>query len=89
MSSYEPESISEEDEKERKQLLADRVLLLESHNILQDVYMAMKLNGTLSSRDEKKYGPIYEKQEEVAEENIASQMAQCTCENAPTDEAAI
>lgn len=54
--SFEPEIISESEERERLTALAQRDFLIKSYGILEQIYMAMKKNGTLRSTDERKYG---------------------------------
>ncbi|KAK2579476.1 hypothetical protein KPH14_010790 [Odynerus spinipes] len=54
--SFEPEIISESEERERVTALAQRDFLLRSYGILEQIYMAMKKNGTLRDKDVKKYG---------------------------------
>ncbi|XP_076176739.1 tubulin polyglutamylase TTLL13-like isoform X2 [Ptiloglossa arizonensis] len=54
--SFEPEIISESEERERVTALAQRDFLIKSYGILKQIYMAMKRNGTLRAIDEKKYG---------------------------------
>ncbi|XP_043253348.1 tubulin polyglutamylase TTLL13-like [Colletes gigas] len=54
--SFEPEIICESEERERVTSLAQRDFLIKSYGILEQIYMAMKRNGTLRAIDEKKYG---------------------------------
>ncbi|XP_012277454.1 tubulin polyglutamylase TTLL13P isoform X2 [Orussus abietinus] len=54
--SFSPEMICEAEERERIAALAQRDLLVRSYGLLEQVYLAMKRNGTLRSADEKKYG---------------------------------
>lgn len=54
--SFEPEIILESEERERVTALAQRDFLLRSYGILEQIYMAMKKNGTLRDKDVKKYG---------------------------------
>lgn len=54
--SFEPEVISESEERERITALAQRDFLIKSYGMLEQIYMAMKRNGTLRPADEKKYG---------------------------------
>ncbi|KAL6421868.1 hypothetical protein ACFW04_010787 [Cataglyphis niger] len=54
--SFEPEIISESEERERIMALAQRDFLIKSYGMLEQIYMAMKKNGTLRPADEKKYG---------------------------------
>lgn len=54
--SFEPEIISESEERERITALAQRDFLIKSYGILEQIYMAMKKNGTLRPADERKYG---------------------------------
>lgn len=54
--SFEPEVICEFEERERVTALAQRDFLIKSYGILEQIYMAMKRNGTLRPIDEKKYG---------------------------------
>ncbi|CAL7937173.1 unnamed protein product [Xylocopa violacea] len=58
--SFEPEVISESEERERVTAMAQRDFLIKSYGMLEQIYMAMKKNGTLRAIDEKKYG-LYEK----------------------------
>ncbi|KAG7198138.1 hypothetical protein KM043_005557 [Ampulex compressa] len=53
---FEPEIISESEERERVTALAQRDFLIKSYGILEQIYMAMKRNGTLRPADERKYG---------------------------------
>ncbi|XP_034189064.2 tubulin polyglutamylase TTLL13 isoform X1 [Osmia lignaria lignaria] len=54
--SFEPEIICESEERERVTSLAQRDFLIKSYGMLEQIYMAMKKNGTLRAVDEKKYG---------------------------------
>ncbi|KOC59302.1 Tubulin polyglutamylase ttll6 [Habropoda laboriosa] len=54
--SFEPEIICESEERERVTSLAQRDFLIKSYGMLEQIYMAMKKNGTLRAIDEKKYG---------------------------------
>ncbi|KMQ94426.1 tubulin polyglutamylase ttll6 [Lasius niger] len=54
--SFEPEIISESEERERVTALAQRDFLIKSYGMLEQIYMAMKKNGTLRPADERKYG---------------------------------
>ncbi|XP_015433956.1 PREDICTED: tubulin polyglutamylase TTLL13 [Dufourea novaeangliae] len=54
--SFEPEIICESEERERVTALAQRDFLIKSYGMLEQIYMAMKRNGTLRAIDEKKYG---------------------------------
>lgn len=54
--SFEPEIISESEERERVTALAQRDFLIKSYGMLEQIYMAMKRNGTLRPADERKYG---------------------------------
>ncbi|XP_076641842.1 tubulin polyglutamylase TTLL13-like isoform X2 [Halictus rubicundus] len=54
--SFEPEIICESEERERVTSLAQRDFLIKSYGVLEQIYMAMKRNGTLRAIDEKKYG---------------------------------
>lgn len=54
--SFEPEIICESEERERVTALAQRDFLIKSYGMLEQIYMAMKKNGTLRAIDEKKYG---------------------------------
>ncbi|XP_070168361.1 tubulin polyglutamylase TTLL13-like [Polyergus mexicanus] len=54
--SFEPEIISESEERERITALAQRDFLIKSYGMLEQIYMAMKKNGTLRPADERKYG---------------------------------
>ncbi|EZA61973.1 Tubulin polyglutamylase TTLL13 [Ooceraea biroi] len=54
--SFEPEIISESEERERITALAQRDFLIKSYGMLEQIYMAMKRNGTLRPADERKYG---------------------------------
>ncbi|XP_063980567.1 tubulin polyglutamylase TTLL13-like isoform X1 [Diachasmimorpha longicaudata] len=56
LSSFVPEIISESEERERVASLAQRDFLIKSHGILEEIYSAMKKNGTLRPGDIKKYG---------------------------------
>ncbi|XP_043522665.1 tubulin polyglutamylase TTLL13 isoform X3 [Frieseomelitta varia] len=58
--SFEPEIICESEERERVTALAQRDFLIKSYGMLEQIYMAMKKNGTLRAIDEKKYG-LYER----------------------------
>ncbi|XP_017879258.2 tubulin polyglutamylase TTLL13-like [Ceratina calcarata] len=60
LNSFEPEIISESEERERVTALAQRDFLIKSYGMLEQIYMAMKKNGTLRAVDEKKYG-LYER----------------------------
>ncbi|KAI4497308.1 hypothetical protein M0802_007555 [Mischocyttarus mexicanus] len=72
LSSFEPEIISESEERERITALVQRDFLLRSYGILEQIYMAMKQNGTLRDKDVKKYG-IYKRLEPTDEKNLLSQ----------------
>nr|XP_033341976.1 tubulin polyglutamylase TTLL13 isoform X2 [Megalopta genalis] len=52
--SFEPEIICESEERERITALAQRDFLIKSYGMLEQIYMAMKRNGTLRAIDEKK-----------------------------------
>ncbi|EFN87900.1 Tubulin polyglutamylase ttll6 [Harpegnathos saltator] len=54
--SFEPEIISESEERERITALAQRDFLIKSYGMLEQIYAAMKRNGTLRPADERKYG---------------------------------
>lgn len=54
--SFEPEIISESEEKERITALAQRDFLIKSYGLLEQIYVAMKRNGMLRPADERKYG---------------------------------
>ncbi|XP_076236361.1 tubulin polyglutamylase TTLL13-like [Calliopsis andreniformis] len=54
--SFEPEIICESEERERITALAQRDFLIKSYGMLEQIYMAMKRNGTLRAVDERKYG---------------------------------
>ncbi|XP_072754877.1 tubulin polyglutamylase TTLL13-like isoform X2 [Anoplolepis gracilipes] len=54
--SFEPEMILESEERERITALAQRDFLIKSYGMLEQIYMAMKKNGTLRAADERKYG---------------------------------
>ncbi|XP_076676340.1 tubulin polyglutamylase TTLL13-like isoform X2 [Andrena cerasifolii] len=54
--SFEPEIICDSEERERVTALAQRDFLIKSYGMLEQIYMAMKRNGTLRAVDEKKYG---------------------------------
>ncbi|XP_011300668.1 tubulin polyglutamylase TTLL13-like isoform X2 [Fopius arisanus] len=56
ISSFLPEIIIESEERERVASLTQRDFLIKSHGILQEIYLAMKKNGTLRPGDIKKYG---------------------------------
>ncbi|XP_017756299.1 PREDICTED: uncharacterized protein LOC108548044 [Eufriesea mexicana] len=56
LNSFEPEIICESEERERVTALAQRDFLIKSYGMLEQIYMAMKKNGTLRAIDEKKYG---------------------------------
>ncbi|XP_050464838.1 tubulin polyglutamylase TTLL13-like isoform X2 [Cataglyphis hispanica] len=66
--SFEPEIISESEERERITALAQRDFLIKSYGMLEQIYMAMKKNGTLRPADEKKYG-LYGRFEQHANTN--------------------
>uniref|UniRef100_A0A6V7KSF6 Uncharacterized protein n=1 Tax=Bracon brevicornis TaxID=1563983 RepID=A0A6V7KSF6_9HYME len=53
--SFIPDIISESEERERIASLAQRDFLIKSHGILEEIYLAMKKNGTLRPGDIKKY----------------------------------
>ncbi|XP_043487755.1 tubulin polyglutamylase TTLL13P-like [Polistes fuscatus] len=72
LSSFEPEIISESEERERVTALIQRDFLLRSYGILEQIYMAMKQNGTLRDKDVKKYG-IYGRLALKNEKNLLSQ----------------
>lgn len=54
--SFEPELICESEERERITALSQREFLIKSYGMLEQIYMAMKRNGTLRAVDERKYG---------------------------------
>lgn len=54
--SFEPEIISESEERERIAALAQRDFLIKSYGMLEQIYVAMKRNGMLRPADERKYG---------------------------------
>ncbi|XP_071643171.1 tubulin polyglutamylase TTLL13-like isoform X2 [Temnothorax longispinosus] len=54
--SFEPEIISESEERERITALAQRDFLIKSYGMLEQIYVAMKRNGMLRPADERKYG---------------------------------
>ncbi|XP_012055095.1 PREDICTED: tubulin polyglutamylase TTLL13-like [Atta cephalotes] len=54
--SFEPEIISESEERKRVTALAQRDFLIKSYGLLEQIYIAMKRNGMLRPADEKKYG---------------------------------
>lgn len=54
--SFEPEIISETEERERITALAQRDFLIKSYGMLEQIYVAMKKNGMLRPADERKYG---------------------------------
>jgi len=54
--SFEPEIISESEERKRITALAQRDFLIKSYGLLEQIYIAMKRNGMLRPADEKKYG---------------------------------
>ncbi|XP_011631674.1 tubulin polyglutamylase TTLL13-like [Pogonomyrmex barbatus] len=54
--SFEPEIISESEERERITALAQRDFLIKSYGMLEQIYVAMKKNGMLRPADERKYG---------------------------------
>jgi DNA-directed RNA polymerase beta' subunit len=54
--SFEPEIISESEERERVTALAQRDFLIKSYGMLEQIYLAMKKNGMLRPADEQKYG---------------------------------
>ncbi|XP_011872483.1 PREDICTED: tubulin polyglutamylase TTLL13-like isoform X2 [Vollenhovia emeryi] len=54
--SFEPEIISESEERERITALAQRDFLIKSYGMLEQIYLAMKRNGMLRPADERKYG---------------------------------
>nr|XP_046487173.1 tubulin polyglutamylase TTLL13-like isoform X1 [Neodiprion pinetum] len=54
--SFEPEIICESEERDRITALAQRDFLIKSYGMLEQIYLAMKKNGTLRPEDEKKYG---------------------------------
>ncbi|KAG5320523.1 TTL13 polyglutamylase, partial [Acromyrmex heyeri] len=54
--SFEPEIISESEEKERITALEQREFLVKSYGLLEQIYIAMKRNGMLRPADERKYG---------------------------------
>ncbi|XP_012256315.2 tubulin polyglutamylase TTLL13-like isoform X2 [Athalia rosae] len=54
--SFEPEIISESEERDRITALAQRDFLIKSYGILEQIYVSMKKNGTLRLEDERKYG---------------------------------
>ena len=54
--SFEPEIISESEERKRVTALAQRDFLIKSYGLLEQIYIAMKRNGILRPADEKKYG---------------------------------
>lgn len=58
--SYEPERISESEERERLKSLTQRDFLIKSSGILEHIYMAMLKNGSLRPADIKRYG-MYDK----------------------------
>ncbi|XP_043279120.1 tubulin polyglutamylase TTLL13-like isoform X2 [Venturia canescens] len=60
VSSFEPETISESEERERLKLLTQRDFLIKSSGILEHIYMAMLKNGSLRPADIKRYG-MYDK----------------------------
>ncbi|KYM97504.1 Tubulin polyglutamylase TTLL13 [Cyphomyrmex costatus] len=59
--SFEPEIISESEERERITALAQRDFLIKSYGLLEQIYLAMKRNGMLRPADERKYGLLYGK----------------------------
>ncbi|KYN16940.1 Tubulin polyglutamylase TTLL13 [Trachymyrmex cornetzi] len=54
--SFEPEIISDSEERERITALAQRDFLIKSYGLLEQIYVAMKRNGMLRPADERKYG---------------------------------
>lgn len=54
--SFEPEIISESEERERIAALVQRDFLIKSYGMLEQIYVAMKKNGMLRPADERKYG---------------------------------
>ncbi|XP_011686718.1 PREDICTED: tubulin polyglutamylase TTLL13-like isoform X2 [Wasmannia auropunctata] len=54
--SFEPEIISESEERERITALAQRDFLIKSYGMLEQIYVAMRRNGMLRPADERKYG---------------------------------
>nr|XP_050863477.1 tubulin polyglutamylase TTLL13-like [Vespula vulgaris] len=74
LSSFEPEIISESEERERVTALAQRDFLLRSYGILEQIYMAMKQNGTLRDKDVKKYG-VYGRLSLKNEKNLFRERA--------------
>ncbi|XP_019885586.2 tubulin polyglutamylase ttll6 [Camponotus floridanus] len=73
--SFEPEIISESEERERITALAQRDFLIKSYGILEQIYMAMKKNGTLRPADERKYG-LYGRLGQHANNNSMCSSAQ-------------
>ncbi|XP_015603647.1 tubulin polyglutamylase TTLL13 isoform X2 [Cephus cinctus] len=54
--SFEPEVISDSEERERKNGIAQRDFLIKSYGMLEQIYIALKQHGNLRPEDEKKYG---------------------------------
>lgn len=56
LSSFVPDIINEIEERDRLAAMAQRDFLIKSHGIPEQIYWAMKKNGSLKSADIKKYG---------------------------------
>ena len=55
LSSFQPEIISESEERERVTAMAQRDFMIKSYGILEQIYLSMKKNGVLRNTDERKY----------------------------------
>lgn len=71
LSSFEPELISEFEEKDRLTSLGHRDFLIKSYGLLEQIYMSMKRNNALRPADKRKYGSVFDKIESGNEEEIS------------------
>ncbi|XP_011053219.1 PREDICTED: tubulin polyglutamylase TTLL13-like [Acromyrmex echinatior] len=85
--SFEPEIISESEERERITAMEQREFLIKSYGLLEQIYVAMKRNGMLRSADERKYG-LYGKLGLRANMNHSTCSSSCKsyhCQNGHLD----
>ncbi|KAG5321224.1 TTL13 polyglutamylase, partial [Pseudoatta argentina] len=78
--SFEPEIISESEERERITALEQREFLVKSYGLLEQIYIAMKRNGMLRPADERKYG-LYGKLGLRANTNMLNHSTCSSCKS--------
>lgn len=57
---FQPEIISNKEERERRKSLSERTLLMNKMNMLNIIYTSLRYNKLLSDNDKSRYGAFFE-----------------------------